>query len=183
MDRRTFLKQSAITATAVSAIGINTEAQAELRPAHTFTGRAKETNTAKTAELPRTPEDFFSIMEKRFNSLDVQQALALFHPDAIFVDGSAKIHKGLAAIEKELTGYFATGLQMKMMHRFVFATGDTALSINDWSYDGVAKDGRTARMSGTTSDVLVRSEDGVWRYKIDNPYGTRLLLQSLVHGQ
>lgn len=115
-------------------------------------------------------------MEARFNSLDVKQALALFHPDAIFVDGSVKVHKGIAAIAKELTSYFATGLQMKMTHRFVFATGDTALSINDWSYDGVANGGSTAKMSGTTSDVLVRCEDGVWRYIIDNPYGTRLLL-------
>ena len=27
--------------------------------------------------------------------------------------------------------------------RHVFTTGDTALSINDWSYDGTGKDGAT----------------------------------------
>ena len=44
----------------------------------------------------------------------------------------------------------------------------------DWSYDGTGKDGSAVKMSGSTSDVLRRSADGVWRYVIDNPFGTAI---------
>lgn len=131
---------------------------------------ARSKPTMKTG-LPRTPEAFFPAMEERFNSLDVATALELFHEDAIFVDGMGTVHHGKAAIGAELAKYFGTGLKMDLRPGHVFTSGDTTLSINDWSYDGKDKDGKPVKMSGSTSDVLRRSADGVWRYVIDNPFG------------
>lgn len=128
---------------------------------------------SKQLELPRTPEDFFSIMEARFNSLDVETALELFHQDSIMIDGAGTVHRGVAEIGSELKKYLGTGLQMDLTQRQLFVTGDTALSICDWSYDGVAKDGTAVKMNGSTSDVIRRCDDGVWRYIIDNPFGTQ----------
>lgn len=127
----------------------------------------------KRLQLPRTPEDFFPIMEARFNSLDVEAALELFHQNSIMIDAAGQVHRGVAEIGSELKRYFGTGLQLNLTPRHLFVTADTALSINDWSYDGVAKDGTRIRMNGTTSDVLRRCGDGVWRYFIDNPFGTQ----------
>ena len=134
----------------------------------------KDTTMSKRFELPRTPEDFFPIMEARFNSLDVEAALELFHQDSIMIDVAGEVHRGVAEIRSELKKYFGTGLQMKLTQRHLFVTGGTALSINDWSYDGVVKDGTRIKMNGTTSDVIRRCEDGVWRYIIDNPFGTQV---------
>jgi ketosteroid isomerase-like protein len=124
-------------------------------------------------ELPRTPEDFFPIMEARFNSLDVEAALELFHQDSIMIDVAGDIHRGVAEIGSELKRYFSLGLPMDLTQRHLFVTGDTALSICDWSYDGVAKNGATIKMNGSTSDVIRRCDDGIWRYAIDNPFGTQ----------
>jgi ketosteroid isomerase-like protein len=51
--------------------------------------------------------------------------------------------------------------------RHVYVAGDVALLIVDWSMKSASLD-----LSGTATDVARRGADGVWRYAIDNPFGT-----------
>ncbi|MBA5800442.1 MULTISPECIES: YybH family protein [Rhizobium] len=123
--------------------------------------------------LARTAEEFYPVMKVRLNSLDVETALGVFDSACIMIDAAGAIHRGLEAIGGELEKYFSLGLQMDMAKRHLFTTGDTALLICDWSYDGIARDGTTVNMKGTASDVIRRGDDGIWRYIIDNPFGTQ----------
>lgn len=38
--------------------------------------------------------------------------------------------------------------------------------------EGTGPDGAAVRLAGTATDVARRGPDGLWRYVIDNPFGT-----------
>lgn len=64
------------------------------------------------------------------------------------------------------------GLPMTARLRHVYVAGDIALLIVDWSLRGTAPDGTAVDLRGTATDIVRRGADGVWRYVIDNPFGT-----------
>jgi ketosteroid isomerase-like protein len=64
------------------------------------------------------------------------------------------------------------GLPIHARPRHVYAAGDTALLVVDWSIQGTAPDGNAIHLEGTATDVARRGPDGYWRYLIDNPFGT-----------
>ena len=66
------------------------------------------------------------------------------------------------------------GLPMNARRRHVYIAGDIALLIVDRSLRGTAPDGTAVDLQGTATDVVRRGADGVWRYAIDNPFGTAL---------
>jgi ketosteroid isomerase-like protein len=55
--------------------------------------------------------------------------------------------------------------------RRVYAAGDLALLIVDWSIAGTSRQGYPIDLHGTATDVIRRNRDGHWRYVIDNPFG------------
>jgi ketosteroid isomerase-like protein len=63
-------------------------------------------------------------------------------------------------------------IRVEPRHVYVTATGDTALLVVDWMIDGRRPDGEHVHIEGTATDVARRGVDGVWRYVIDNPFGT-----------
>jgi ketosteroid isomerase-like protein len=65
----------------------------------------------------------------------------------------------------------AIGLPITMNVRNVYAVGDIALVIADWSLMGTGVDGSEVDMSGGTADVARRGPDG-WKFIVDNPFGT-----------
>ncbi|MFB9878031.1 YybH family protein [Planobispora siamensis] len=64
------------------------------------------------------------------------------------------------------------GVPIESRPRHVYVADDIALLIVDWSIRGTARDGSDVRFEGTAADVARRGQDGLWRYVIDNPYGT-----------
>lgn len=118
-----------------------------------------------------TAEDFFSVVETNFTSLDVETALALFHISSIMIDETGRAHHGKDAIALELKKFFSLGVPVHSTRRHLFVSGDTALQISDWSLRGTTKDGTEIDMMGTATDVVSRGPDGIWRYAIDNPFG------------
>lgn len=65
----------------------------------------------------------------------------------------------------------AIGLPITMNVRNVYAVGDIALVIANWSLIGASVDGSEVDMSGGTADVARRGPDG-WKFIVDNPFGT-----------
>ncbi|WP_086820154.1 nuclear transport factor 2 family protein [Allokutzneria sp. NRRL B-24872] len=106
----------------------------------------------------RLPEQF----REAFNSASSSAVDALYEPDGVFVDGPGTPTTGLdrkRANEKML----ALGEPIEVRPRHAYVAGDIALLIVDWSIGDVR---------GTATDVARRGPDGVWRYVIDNPFGT-----------
>lgn len=66
----------------------------------------------------------------------------------------------------------ALGVPIEVEPRHVYVADDIALLIVDWKISGTAPDGAQVDISGTATDVARRGADGIWRYLIDNPFGT-----------
>ncbi|MFJ3877880.1 YybH family protein [Streptomyces sp. NPDC090077] len=68
-----------------------------------------------------------------------------------------------------------TGLPIDVRPRHTYATGELALLIVDRTTvgtEGTGPDGGPVRLAGTATDIARRGPDGLWRYVVDNPFGT-----------
>jgi ketosteroid isomerase-like protein len=127
--------------------------------------------TTKLA-LSSTPEGIVPALLAHLNSLDVDTMLGFYDPEGLIVDAAGVAHVGREAIGRELSKYFSLGLQMSITQRHLFVAGDIASLILDWSYIGTARDGTEINMGATATDLARRGPDGLWRYLIDNPFGS-----------
>ncbi|MBA8801444.1 YybH family protein [Agrobacterium tumefaciens] len=127
--------------------------------------------TTKLA-LSSTPEGIVPALLAHLNSLDVDTMLGFYDPEGLIVDAAGVAHVGREAIGRELSKYFSLGLQMSITQRHLFVAGDIASLILDWSYIGTARDGTEINMGATATDIARRGPDGLWRYLIDNPFGS-----------
>ncbi|UPK75230.1 DUF4440 domain-containing protein [Nocardioidaceae bacterium SCSIO 66511] len=106
-----------------------------------------------------------------FSSGDPDLLDSVYAPDGVFVDRSGRATSG--SDRREANAEFQLlGLPIEVHVREVHECGDTALLIVDWRIDGVLADGTTFQLAGTATDVARRGRDGLWRYVIDNPFGT-----------
>jgi ketosteroid isomerase-like protein len=106
----------------------------------------------------------------RFNVQDVDGMLALAETESVFVPQPGVVSSGDGA-RGALEQFLAIGLPITMNVRNVYAVGDIALVIADWSLKGTGADGSEVDMSGSTADVARRGPDG-WKFVVDNPFGT-----------
>ncbi|MFC7326248.1 YybH family protein [Marinactinospora rubrisoli] len=121
--------------------------------------------------LPERPEDVPAAFAARFNSGDVTRVLEMYEPDAVLIPESGTPAAG-AALRTALSRHLALGLPIEVRARHVYRTGGTALLIVDWRIHGTGPDGAGVALTGTATDVVRRGGDGVWRYAVDNPFGT-----------
>lgn len=122
--------------------------------------------------LATTPEGIVPALLAHLNSLDVETMLGFYDPAGMIIDAKGKPHVGRDQIGAELEKYFSLGLQMSIEQRHLFVADNLALLILDWAYIGTAKDGTEVNMVATATDIARRGEDGLWRYLIDNPFGS-----------
>jgi ketosteroid isomerase-like protein len=123
--------------------------------------------------LPTEPADIPSALMQRFNSGQVTAMMGLYEEGAAFVTTSGRTTSDPAEIARELDAFLGFGLPMKARARHLVVTGDIALILLDWELEGSGPDGRPVHLKGSATDVAHRGDDGLWRYRIDNPYGTR----------
>lgn len=122
------------------------------------------------SQLTADLEKHTSRYVEAFNAGDFEAVEGFYTADAIAVWEPGKPLTGDArrAYQRE---FLARRPKMTANPRQVFVTGDTALMIVDWVIDSVDDNGAPERLQGIGVDVLTLSEDGVWRYAIDDPYG------------
>ena len=103
-----------------------------------------------------------------YNSGNVDELLKLYRDDAVFLpDGAAELSG--PAIREALLGFLALKGPIKMELVRVVEGPGTAVVIADWTLP--TPDGKV--LTGRTSDVVKRSENGEWRYAIDAPFGVK----------
>jgi uncharacterized protein (TIGR02246 family) len=99
----------------------------------------------------------------------LDQLVALYAPDALFVPQPGVEHRGHAAIRGALSALLELSPQMEARVAEVHLAGDTALVVVDWTLQGTAPDGSAVSQNGRSADVLRRDNDGTWRVLIDHP--------------
>ncbi|MCG5218670.1 nuclear transport factor 2 family protein [Streptosporangium soli] len=127
----------------------------------------KNNHDAPTVNLSDDPALHHAAFVAAFNTGDVRAVDQVYADDAVLVPSPGLPMTGTqrsAAVQHLLS----MGLPIEAEPRHVYVSGDIALLIVDWSMS----DETGIRLQGTATDVARRGADGLWRYVIDNPFGT-----------
>jgi uncharacterized protein (TIGR02246 family) len=129
-------------------------------------------------KMSMKPEQTITGLIEAINKGDLQAAMRLYEPNAVFVAEPGKVARGTDEIRKVVEGFISLKPSLRGESQpLVLEAGDTALFCNRWSLVGTTSDGKSLEMGGTSSDVLKRQADGRWLIAIDNPWGTSILRQ------
>jgi len=120
----------------------------------------------------RKPEECDTLLIEAANRGDLEAAVALYEPNASFVQESGQVVTGLAAIREAMQGFLALKPKFTIEVKAVQSgDGDLALLRAKWGLTGTGPDGKPVTMSGNSTEVVRRQSDGTWRFVIDNPRG------------
>jgi uncharacterized protein (TIGR02246 family) len=118
-----------------------------------------------------SPEHVIERFTAALNGGDVDDAIALYEPDATFAPQPGEEVKGREAIRAALDLFMALKPRMAGTITRVMIAGDVALVMNRWQLEGTQADGAPIDMWGHSADVIRRTPDGDWRILIDDPWG------------
>ncbi|GGK77754.1 hypothetical protein Ppa06_37450 [Planomonospora parontospora subsp. parontospora] len=123
------------------------------------------------AILPEDAAQLPAAFAEAFNSGDAEHLDRLYDDPGVLVPGPGHPVTGeaRAAADRHLLGL---GLPIDARLRHAYVAGDVALLIVDWSVQGTAGNGEEVHLQGSAADVARRGPDGVWRYAVNNPFGT-----------
>jgi uncharacterized protein (TIGR02246 family) len=126
-----------------------------------------------TVSLTDDPWQHPHVFAAAFNSGDPDEVESVYEPDGVLVarPGTPATGQHRRGANTEL---MALGLPIEVTPREVYVNGDLVLMIVDWIIAGVGPTGQHVDVRGTATDVARRGADGLWRYAIDNPWGTQL---------
>lgn len=106
---------------------------------------------------------------KAFNSGDPGVLSRWYTEDAVTVWQPGQAISGEDR-RKELASSLELRPVMRAELRHLYVAGDVAMQVVDWHVEADGPDGDRQEFEGVGLDVLVRGEDGKWRFAIDNPY-------------
>jgi uncharacterized protein (TIGR02246 family) len=120
-----------------------------------------------------TPTDVIAVFNAAMREGRVQDALALYEPDAVFIaQPGGPALTGRDAIRDALIQFAALKPTMSADIRKVVHAADVATVLSTWQLHGTAPDGTPVRIGATSADVMRRRPNGTWGILIDDPWGT-----------
>jgi uncharacterized protein (TIGR02246 family) len=121
----------------------------------------------------RKPEECDLLLMEAAHGGDVEAAVALYEPNASFVQDSGEVVTGQAAIRELMKGLLALKPHFTMKVDAVQSgDGTLALTRSTWSMTGTDPEGKPVTMGGRSAEVVRRQSDGTWKFVIDNPHGS-----------
>ncbi|MCW1962626.1 DUF4440 domain-containing protein [Chryseobacterium viscerum] len=106
---------------------------------------------------------------------DTRGALSCFHPEAVYIDRDGRELRGLKQIELAMNEICRLKLDIQGETPYVTVVNDLAMWIDQWEMTGTAPDGHLIHMTGHTSCIMKKNEDGEWLWLVDNPFGSAVL--------
>lgn len=119
----------------------------------------------------RTPADVDRLFAEALSIGDIDGALALYEPDASYVDGDGTVAHGHEQIRAVLAGLAAMRATLDCDEIDVVENGDLAVLRARWRFNGTNPDGTSFETRGRSIEVVRRQPDGTWRFAIDLPSG------------
>ena len=112
------------------------------------------------------PSEINAAFADGFNRRDVDALLSLYlaHGAVVEVDGS--VSHGIDPIRDHLERLVALGGTMTSTNLTTVIVGDVALVTAAWE---IVDSSVAPTISGRSTEVLLRAEDGTWSYLIDQP--------------
>ncbi|MGN6036660.1 YybH family protein [Brevibacterium casei] len=121
--------------------------------------------------LATSPEEQPHVFASLFNTGDPDAIERVYEQSGVFVSSPGTPTTGIDRREANAR-MTSLGCPIEVKPRHVYVADDIALLIVDWTIAGTGPDGQEINVQGTATDVARRGEDGIWRYIIDNPFGT-----------
>ncbi|MNJ98259.1 SnoaL-like domain protein [compost metagenome] len=109
---------------------------------------------------------------------DVTGALSCFHAQAVYIDRDGKELRGLDEIQSAMNNICALKLDIKGGTPHIAVVDDLAMWLDQWEMTGNTPEGHPIKMTGHTSCVMKRNEDGNWLWIVDNPFGSAVLINN-----
>jgi uncharacterized protein (TIGR02246 family) len=119
----------------------------------------------------QTPEDTDRRFAEALNAGRIDELVALYEPQATLMPAPGKLVSGPAAIRAALAQFIAGKPKMSLTPKVVAQSGDLAVVTAHWDLAMTGEDGKPARMSGQSLEVVRRQTDGRWLFVIDLPFG------------
>ena len=122
------------------------------------------------------PEECDLLLFEVIETGDLDAALALYEPDAVFVVSPGQVVTGHAAIREVLQGMMsanATG-KLEAVTAVPSADGTIAFTRAKGSSTGPGPDGKPITTPFHSIEVVRKQPDGTWRIVIDDPSGVGL---------
>ena len=122
------------------------------------------------------PEECDLLLFEVIETGDLDAALALYEPDAVFVVSPGQVVKGHAAIREVLQGMIAANATGKLeaVTAVSSADGTVAFTRAKGSSTGPGPDGNPITTPFHSIEVVRKQPDGTWRIVIDDPSGVGL---------
>ncbi len=117
------------------------------------------------------PEETTEVFVHHFNAGDVDRLIAAYYAEGAVLAAEPGASASGAALRTGLEKYLALRGKITATTRHTLVAGDTALLVIDWVIEGTDPNGQPIKFPGTSTDVVRRDGDGVWRCIIDNPHG------------
>jgi uncharacterized protein (TIGR02246 family) len=113
---------------------------------------------------------------KTIDTGDLDAALELYEPDAVFVVAPGQVVTGHAAIREVLRGMLAAGGvgNIEGVTSVVSTDGSVAFTRTKGSATHAGPDGKPVTVEFHSVEVVRKQPDGTWRIAIDDPSGMGL---------
>jgi uncharacterized protein (TIGR02246 family) len=121
------------------------------------------------------PADIVSQLIDALNRGKLEEALALYEPQAVMMAAPGTLATGKEALRKALEGFIALRPTIRSVKQTVVEAGGLAQYCSEWTLAGTDPAGKPVTMTGKSSDVLRKQPDGAWKIVVDNPWGTGIL--------
>jgi len=101
---------------------------------------------------------------------DQAGALSCFDKDATYIERDGREVKGLDNIKKSMEQLCNWKPAIKGLKQKVVIVGDYAVWTDKWILNGLTPDGKPIEITGATSCMMKRNENGIWLWLVDNPF-------------
>ena len=126
--------------------------------------------TTTTTIAAIRPEQTTEVFVHYFNEGDVDRLIAAYYANGAVLAAAPGSAASGASLRTALQAYLDVKGKMRATTRHKLVAGDTALLIIDWVIEGCDPGGAPLEVKGTSTDVVRRGVDGLWRCVIDNPH-------------
>ncbi|MEM5456518.1 nuclear transport factor 2 family protein [Paraburkholderia phytofirmans] len=115
--------------------------------------------------MPATnPEEICRLFQQDMAEGDLESALSVYDPDAVFLNQSRDVSKGREGLRQELAPLAAMKVRFDFKVKQVIETGDIALMHTEWTVSAPEP------MKVYAIEVARRQQDGSWRWLIGDPF-------------
>ena len=122
-----------------------------------------------------SPIDAVTQFINAINQGDLETALDLYAPGAVFVTQCDTVVTGIAALRQEFAGFMALKPTLTSEKHKVVEVGDVAIYYSRWTMRGTDPAGNPVQQGGRSTDIVRRQPGGHWLIALDNPWGTDLV--------